>query len=109
MPGRRDVDRLELTLALPREWDISPKGLQNPSIWEPIKLLKILARYPHANRTYFEKGHTIPLGDEQLLSPMNAALLMPPVLIPESGRPPRDESVRIQFLAVDLFIGTNSI
>ncbi len=102
MPGARDVDRLELTIALPREWDITPGGLQNPSTWEPIKLLKILARYPHANRTFFEKGHTIPLGDEQLLSPMKVVLLMPPVLIPELASPLETENIRIRFLAVYL-------
>lgn len=102
MTASRNADRLELAIALPPEWDMSPLGLQNRATWEPIKLLKILARYPHANRTFFEKGHTIPLGDEKLLSPMNAALLMPPVLIPELVPPLETANVRIRFLAVYL-------
>jgi hypothetical protein len=78
------------------------EAVLNPSTWEPIKLLKILARYPHASRTFFEKGHTIPLGDEQLLSPLNAALLMPPVLIPDLVPPLETDNVSIRFLAVYL-------
>jgi hypothetical protein len=102
MSGVAQEERLELTMALPAEWDISPTGFQNPSVWEPVKLLKILARYPHTYRTSFAKGHTIPLGEERLLSPMAAALLMPSILVPELTAPLESNGVRIHFLAVYL-------
>ena len=102
MSGAAPEERLELTIALPAEWDISPKGFQNPLVWEPVKLLKILARYPHGYRTFFAKGHTIPLGEETLLSPMKAALLMPPILVPNLTAPLERNGLRIHFLAVYL-------
>ena len=74
---------MELILALPAHWDISAEGLKNPSTFQPIKLAKELARYPHANRTFFEKYHTVSIADQSLLRPMHAVLLMPPVLVPE--------------------------
>lgn len=97
-----DDARLELMIALPAEWDVSPQGFKDPATWAPIKLLKSLARYPHANRTFFTKGHSIPLGDDPLISPMKAALLMPPVLVPELGVPLESRGVKIRFLAVYL-------
>jgi hypothetical protein len=102
MSGPAQDERLELTMALPVEWDISPKGFQDPSVWEPVKLLKILARYPQTYRTFFAKGHTIPLGEETLLSPMTAALLMPSILVPGLTVPLKSNGLKIQFLAVYL-------
>jgi Suppressor of fused protein (SUFU) len=82
-----ELPRLELVLALPAHWDVSPDGFGQPAAWQPVKLLKVLARYPHVNRTYLAKAHTIGIGDEPMLWPMKAVLLMPPVLIPEFRAP----------------------
>jgi hypothetical protein len=38
----------ELVIALPPEWDVSPVGFKNPAIWQPFRLLKMVARYPRA-------------------------------------------------------------
>ncbi|HKA02503.1 MAG TPA: suppressor of fused domain protein [Candidatus Solibacter sp.] len=78
---------MELVLALPSDWDISAEGFKNPAVFQPVKLMKQLARYPHANRTYFAKGHTVQIGDEPLLQPMEAVMLMPPLLVPELSEP----------------------
>jgi hypothetical protein len=48
---------MELAIALPEDWDVSAKGFEDPATFEPIKLLKLLARYPNANGTYLAKYH----------------------------------------------------
>lgn len=102
MQGLPKDSRVELTIALAPEWDISPSGFANPSTWEPVRLLKTLARYPHTNRVSFAKGDSVPLGEQPLLSPMNAVLLMPPVLVPELATPLITQGLTISFLAVYL-------
>jgi hypothetical protein len=102
MLGVAKDSRVELTIALAPEWDISPSGFTNPSTWEPVRLLKTLARYPHTNRVSFAKGDSVPLGEQALLSPMNAVLLMPPVLVPELATPIITQGLEISFLAVYL-------
>ena len=72
--GGGNAALLELVMALPAHWNVSLDGFRDPATWQPIKLLKMLARYPHANHTFFAKTHTVPLGDEPLLSPMKAVL-----------------------------------
>jgi hypothetical protein len=95
--------RLELVMALPSHWNVSPEGFKDPPTWRPFRLLKAVARYPHCNRTYFARGHTAPLEHDPLLSPMVAVLLMPPILVPEFGRPlDIGQGKKIEFLAVYL-------
>lgn len=94
---------MEVMLALPAQWDMSERGFQDPATFLPVQLLKLLARYPHGNGTFFEKYHTVNLGDDPLFGPMKAAMLMPPVLVPEFREPlllPSGE--RIQFMAIYL-------
>ena len=94
---------MELMLALPAHWDISAEGFKDPKTFQPVKLLKQLARYPYANKTYFEKYHTVTIGDQHLLSPMQAVMLMPPVLVPEFREPlGLPNGAHIQFMAVYL-------
>ena len=94
---------MELILALPAHWDISAEGFKNPITFQPVKLLKQLARYPHANNTYFEKYHTVSIGDQPLLHPMQAIMLMPPVLVPEFREPLElPTGMSIQFMAIYL-------
>ncbi len=91
---------VELVMALPENWDVSPQGFQNPRFWQPFKLLKMLARYPKANATFFARTHTVPLGDQPLLDPMKAVLFMPPVLVREFAEPLNlADGRRICFLA----------
>jgi hypothetical protein len=92
---------IELTIALPAHWDISAAGFKDPRTFQPVKLLKELARYPHIHGTYFERHHTITVGDQPLLAPMQAVLLMPPLLVPELREPlelPNGDHV--QFMAI---------
>ena len=82
-----DEPYIELALALPASWNVSPAGFKNPATWQPVKMLKMLARYPHNNGTFFADGHSIPAGTEPLVAPMVAILLMPPTLPPELREP----------------------
>ena len=94
---------MELILALPPGWDVSAEGFKKPATFQPVKLLKQLARYPHENETFFDKYHTVSIGDQSLLMPMQAIMLMPPVLVPEFREPlslPSGEHIR--FMAIYL-------
>lgn len=82
-----DGNLAELVIALPATWDVSPKGIQDPPTWEPLKMLKLLAHYPHQNKTYFEPGDTLPYAEEPLVAPMTGILVHRPVLIPEFREP----------------------
>jgi len=94
---------MELILPLPTHWEISAEGFKDPSVFQPVKLLKQLARYPHTNGTYFEKYHTVSIGDQPLLQPMQAVMLMPPVLVDEFREPlVLAGGKRIHFLAIYL-------
>jgi hypothetical protein len=94
---------MELMIALPAHWDISAEGFKDPKTFQPVKLLKQLARYPYTNRTYFEKYRTVTIGDQPLLSPMHAVMLMPPVLVPEFREPLElPNGTHIQFIGVYL-------
>jgi hypothetical protein len=94
---------MEVVLALPPHWDMSERGFQDPATYEPVRLLKLLARYPYTNETYFEKFHTVMIGDEPSVSPMQAVMLAPPVLAPEFREPLElPNEGRIQFMAMYL-------
>ena len=94
---------MELMLALPSHWDMSAQGFKDTKTFQPVKLLKQLARYPYTNSTYFEKYNTVSIGDQPLLNPMQAVMLMPPVLVPEFREPLElPNGTNIQFMAVYL-------
>ncbi len=97
-----DAPRIELAMALPAHWDVSAQGFEDPATWEPLRLLKAIARYGAENGTFLAKYHSIPLGNAPLLSPFAAVLLMPPVLLPELREPIPSREGDIHVLAVYL-------
>jgi len=53
----------EFAICLPKSWPISVEAFKNEAHWWPLRLLKIVARYPFEYNTFFSLGHTMDLGD----------------------------------------------
>lgn len=77
-PHRSHIQRAELLLYLPSNWDFgSPDGMT------PVTFLRNMATYPHRNKTWLGRGHTIPLSETLPLflgSLMTHAFLSPPYI-----------------------------
>lgn len=61
--GVSDRRYAELTLLLPPDWPVSQEAFQDESWYWPLRLLKMLARFPHEYQTWLWMDHTIPNGD----------------------------------------------
>lgn len=64
LPKYKDLERAELLLFLPAEWDILT-GYETDAevpdaLWWPVRLMKYLARFPHEFETWLGFGHTLP-------------------------------------------------
>ena len=64
LPQYQALERAELLLFLPAEWDILT-GYETDKdvpeyLWWPVKLMKYLARFPHEYETWLGWGHTLP-------------------------------------------------
>ena len=66
LADREDLKYAEVFLFLPGDWDLG-RAFQlgadlPPEHFWPIQMLKFLARFPHAYKTWLGPGHTIPNG-----------------------------------------------
>ena len=64
LPKYKDLERAELLLFLPAEWDILT-GYETDAdvpdrLWWPVRLMKYLARFPHEFKTWLGWGHSLP-------------------------------------------------
>lgn len=77
----------ELMLCLPPNWPMDHDSWGNEDHYWPIRMLKFLARFPHAYDTWLGMMHTIPNGDppEPFAgnTSMTGVMLLPPVTAPE--------------------------
>lgn len=64
LPQYKDLERAELLLLLPAEWDILTGYAEDKDVpgylWWPVQLMKYLARFPHEYKTWLGWGHTLP-------------------------------------------------
>jgi len=76
----------ELTICLPSDWPLTQESFEDEARYWPLRLLKGLARLPHAYDTWLGPGHTIPNGDPALpyaeAVDFCCALILPPVTSP---------------------------
>lgn len=83
------LSRAEVSIALPRAHGAALVAKLNEpgnKLYEPIKLTKRLARFPHDYRTWFGIGHTVPLGGPIFARRnMNGVLLHWPTSWPETS------------------------
>ena len=78
---------MELVAILPDNWQLNSESFKNEDNYWPIRQLKILARYPHINSTWFGYGHTIANGSKsKSMSPNNSftgLILLPGMTLPK--------------------------
>ncbi len=84
--GFEDHNRVELMIALPKDWPISAAAFENENHYWPVRWLKKIGRLPHQNKTWIGWGHTIPNGNPvQTIADtqFTGVVLMPSVLLPD--------------------------
>ena len=77
----------ELAMCLPASWSLNSDAFRDENNYWPIRLLKMLAHYPHENETWLYAGHSLkgsgrPFGSN---TKMTAALVRYPSLVPREG------------------------
>lgn len=60
--GMEDHARVELVIALPKEWPLTPESFESENNYWPVRWLKKIGRLPHEHDTWLGWGHTIPNG-----------------------------------------------
>lgn len=61
--GMEEHNRVELVMALPKEWPLTQESFKNENHYWPVRWLKQIGRLPHEYNTWIGWGHTIPNGD----------------------------------------------
>lgn len=62
-PENRDWAYAELMICLPKEWPLDQTSFKDENNYWPIRWLKMLARFPHEQKTWLCWGHSMPNGD----------------------------------------------
>ncbi len=85
--GQENARFAELVICLPKSWPLTMEAFKSENNYWPLRLLKMLARYPSQNNTWLSEGHTVPY--QKPFAPdtkMSSAFLGRPQLL--SGVPP---------------------
>lgn len=61
--GAEDFNRVELIIALPKEWPLTQESFKSESNYWPVRWLKTIGKLPHEYDTWVGWGHTIPNGN----------------------------------------------
>ena len=61
--GAEEYKHAELALSLPASWPLEEPYIQDERNYWPIRLLKVLARFPKDHNTWLGWGHTVPNGN----------------------------------------------
>ena len=80
----------ELVLCLPPDWPLSMEAFEDERNYWPVRLLKNLARDPHANKSWLWAGHSLVLSDPPKPFAANTefegAMLGPAATLPEEAQ-----------------------
>lgn len=95
----------ELMICLPPWWPMGEEAWNREENYWPVRLLKFLARFPHAYQTWLWAFHTIPNGNPPRPfasnTKMNGAILFPPLTAGEGFHTLKvDDAKTIYFHAV---------
>jgi len=105
VPAEIDAPKhLELLITLPGNWKFDEESLKDEAWYWPIRLLKILARFPHKHNTWLGWGHTVPNGDPPRPYAQNTklsgAIILTPIFVPDGfDSLPIDERKVIHFFS----------
>ncbi len=104
-PGLEELRFAELVIGLPADWPMEQTAWEDERYYWPIRLLKMLARFPHEYSTWLCMGHTVPNGDPPTRYAANTemccAFVGPPILTPQDfWRMPIDSQTTINFYGV---------
>ncbi|MDO9452576.1 MAG: suppressor of fused domain protein [Stagnimonas sp.] len=83
--GAEEFNRVELIIALPKEWPLTQESFQSENNYWPVRWLKDVGRLPHEHDTWVGWGHTIPNGDpaEPIANTkFTGVMLSPPYSLP---------------------------
>lgn len=86
-PEVEHLQRAELMLCLPPQWQVSDQAFRNDKYYWPLRELKALARFPHAYNTWLGPFHTV--ANAEPPQPywqgvgFTGAILVPPITVPE--------------------------
>lgn len=101
--GMEEHNRVELVVALPKEWPLTQESFKNENHYWPVRWLKQVGRLPHEYRTWIGWGHTIPNGDpaEPIANTgFTGVMLSPPLLPPDFFRLKTKSGSTIRFYAL---------
>lgn len=57
---REEYSLAEVMMFLPEDWKLSEENLKDENYYWPIRLMKMMARFPHQYHTWLGYGHTVP-------------------------------------------------
>jgi hypothetical protein len=100
-----DVSHAELVICLPPDWPLREQDLKEEANYWPIRLIKMLARFPHEYSTWLWVTHSVPNGDPPESYARNTKLCCamidyPFLLGPEFAILEREDGAKVHFLAV---------
>lgn len=61
--GMEQHNRVELVIALPKDWPLTQESFQREKHYWPVRWLKTVGRLPYEYDTWIGWGHTLPNGD----------------------------------------------
>jgi hypothetical protein len=106
VPPDANVPRyIELMAILPRDWRMDQESFKTEEWYWPVRLLKILARYPHRYNTWLGWGHTIPNGRPSrpfaANTQLSGVIIFPSVIVPREFHELRiNEEKTIHFYSI---------
>lgn len=103
--GAEEFRFAELVMTLPADWPIGEEEFKDEANWWPIRLLKMLARFPHEFNTWLWWGHSMPNGDPPAAwhesTKQSGVVLLGPTMVPDDFHMlDCGEEKKIHFLSV---------
>ena len=101
-PDAEEFRFAELCILLDPTWRLNDEAIKDERCYWPMRLLKVLARYPHETNTWLGHGHTVAMSDPPKRFARNtrlcaSVLLGPTTLGTEFSRMPRPDGADTHF------------
>lgn len=90
----------EVLIQLPRDWNINEKEIKKEKNYWPVRLLKMIARLPHEDKTWIGKGHTVDFQQISKTIKFPAVVIFEPFNFPKQAATFRFKRRKISFFSV---------